>query len=120
LADRNKELEIKLEQANAEIGMFRERCSVAELKEEQSIKRVTDLRREVEELEEEVASLKACRDKDRRRVVQLEQQVAKLKDHVIEQHDMGFKLTVQQAAYFYKIPTDEGNFDNRKVSFLQR
>lgn len=117
LAGCNKDLETKLEQANAEIGMLWEGCSVAELKEDQSNKRVTDLCGEVEELEEEMASLKACQDEDRRRVAQLEQQLAELKDHVIEQHDKGFELAVQQAAFFYKIPTDEGNFDNRKAFF---
>jgi len=71
----------------------------------------------VEELKEEVASLKACRDEDRRHVAQLDQQLAELKDHVTEQHDKGFELAVQQAAFFYKIPTDDGNFDNQKAFF---
>jgi len=66
---------------------------------------------------EEVASLKACRDEDRRRVAQLNQQLAELKDHVIEQHDKGFELAVQQATFFYKILTDKGNFDNQKAFF---
>jgi len=87
------------------------------MKEEQSNKRATDLREEVEELEEEVASLKACRDEDRRRMAHLDQQLAELKDHVIEQHDKGFELAVQQAAFFYKIPTDDGNFNNQKAFF---
>jgi len=85
------------------------------MKEDQSNKRAIDLRGEVEELEEEVASLKVCWDEDRRRVAQLEHQLAELKDHVIEQHNKGFKLAVQQVAFFYKIPTDEGNFDNSKA-----
>jgi len=71
----------------------------------------------VEELEEEVASLKACGDEDRRRVAKLEQQLGKLQDHVIEQHNKGFDLAVQQVAFFYKIPTDEGKFDNQKAFF---
>lgn len=71
----------------------------------------------MEELEEEVASLKACGDEDRRRVAKLEQQLGKLQDHVIEQHNKGFDLAVQQVAFFYKIPTDEGKFDNQKAFF---
>jgi len=117
LVGRNKDLKQQLVQAKAEIGMLQERCSVAKMKEEQSNKRATDLRGKVEELEEEVASLKACRDEDGRLMAQLDQQLAELQDHVIEQHDKGFELAVQQAAFFYKIPTDDRNFDNRKAFF---
>jgi len=31
----------------------------------------------------------------------------------IEQHDNGFDLAVQQAAFFYKFHTDEGQFNNQ-------
>lgn len=64
-----------------------------------------------------MASLKACGDEDRRRVAKLEQQLGELQDHVIEQHNKGFDLAVQQVAFFYKIPTDEGKFDSQKAFF---
>jgi len=114
LADRNKDLEEKLEQADAEIGMLRERCSVASQKEEQANDRAAELRREVGELEGKVVLLKSGCEEDSRRIADLERKLSELQDHVIEQHDRGFDLVVRQAAFFYKVPVDEGKFDNRK------
>jgi len=54
--------------------MLRERCSIAEHKEEEANKRATDLRGEVEE----VVALKVGREEDRRCVVNLEQKLGEL------------------------------------------
>jgi len=68
-------------------------------------------------LEKKVSSLKAGREEDGRRIAGLEAELGKLQDPVIEQHDMGFELVVNQAALFYGVPTDEGKFDNWKAFY---
>jgi len=116
LAGRNKDLEEKLEQADAEIGMLREKCSVASQKEEQANDRAAELRREVGELEGEVALLKSGREGDSRRIADLERKLGELQDHVIEQHDRGFDLAVRQAAFFYKVSVMRESSTTGKIS----
>jgi len=36
-------------------------------------------------------------------------------NNVIDQHELGFQKTLDQAAYFYNIPLDEGKFDVDKA-----
>lgn len=60
-----------------------------------------------------MAALKVAREEDCRQKAQLEKEVDELQDYVIEQ--LGFDLVVQLTTFFYKIPTDEGNFDPYKA-----
>jgi len=78
LAGTNKDLEDKLERANAGIDMLYERCLVDEYKDENANKRASDLRGEVEELKGEVAALKADWEEDRRRMAKLEKELDEL------------------------------------------
>jgi len=117
LAGRNKDLEEQLEQVRAEAALLQEICSVATQKEEQANQRVTELRDDVKVLEEKVSSLRVGREEDGLRIAGLEAELGKLQNHVIEQHDMGFELAVNHKAFFYRIPTNEGKFDNRKAFY---
>jgi len=117
LAGRNKDLEEQHEQVRVEAALLQERCSVATQKEEQANQRATELRDEVKVLEEKISSLKDGREEDGRRISGLEAELGKLQDYVIEQHDMGFELAVNQTTFFYGVPIDEGKFDNRKAFY---
>jgi len=65
LAETNKDLEEKLERANAEVSLHRERCSIVEQKEADTNRRANSLHEEVVELEREVTALKADHKEDR-------------------------------------------------------
>lgn len=41
-----------------------------------------------------------------------------VEDNVLDQHELGFQKALQQVAFFYNIPLEEGKFDVGKDFYL--
>jgi len=72
------------------------------------------LQAENEKLKEGLNDLSASKHADGKKINQLEKDLEEAQSFVIEQHQLGFSKSLQQAEYFYKIPLNTGNFDVQK------
>ena len=66
---------------------------------------------EIKGLKESLSDMALTNHRAEERVEKLLKELEVAEDSVMEEHEADFKKALQQAAFFYNIPLDEGKFD---------
>jgi len=104
----NTGLSTRKQDLEAEVKMWRERCELAERTGREIADKADE---EVRGLKESLSDMALTNHRAEEKIEKLLKEVEVSEDSVIEEHENGFKKALQQAAFFYHIPLDEGKFD---------
>jgi len=92
----------------AEVKRWKEKFELAERMGREVAEKADD---EIKGLKESLSDMALTNHRAEERVEKLLKELEVAEDSVMEEHEADFKKALQQAAFFYNIPLDEGKFD---------
>jgi len=104
----NTTLSANNQSLEAEVKRWKERCELAE-KTGRKVGEKAD--KEVRGLKESLSDMALTNHRTEEKLEKALKELEVVDDSVIEEHENGFKKVLQQAAFFYNVPLDEGKFD---------
>jgi len=104
----NTNLSARNQGLEAEMKKWRERCELAEKTEREVADKADE---EIRDLKESISDMALTNHRSKEKIYKLLKKLEVAEDSVIEEHELDFKKALQQAAFFYNVPLDEGKFD---------